>query len=181
MRVLTIFGLLIFIGCGGQRSSKNKDFVELSDKLPTIQTPISFNSNTEINLKAADFPDNEIIKKLRAINYFSPFGKLFEDENLMVIIGYIPNDTGTPVIATIDSGGKEIDSHLVYETAMGDMGYYSSNYVTIFPDRRICFIDSITTRKINAEGTNEIPGTDSLAVKTKTYKITDKGKIEKVD
>jgi hypothetical protein len=105
----------------------------------------------------------------------------FLTENFITIIGYIPNDTGTPILVTFDNDGNELDSHVVYETAMGDMGHYSSNYVTINPDREIYFTDSTTTRKINAEGTDEIPGTDSLVVTIKKYKLTDKGKIERVD
>jgi hypothetical protein len=84
-------------------------------------------------------------------------------------------------LVTFDKEGNQLDSHVVYETALGDMGHYSSNYVTINPNRVIDFTDSTTTRKINPEGTDEIPGTDSLTVTIKKYKITDKGKIERVD
>jgi hypothetical protein len=181
MRTTIIFGLLICIGCVGQKSAENKDFVELRDKLPQIKTPISFNSDYNIDLKSVELTDNGLLKKLKDRNYFSVFGKIFETENFITIIGYIPDDTGTPILVTFDNDGNELDSHVVYETAMGDMGHYSSNYVTINPDREIYFTDSTTTRKINAEGTDEIPGTDSLVVTIKKYKLTDKGKIERVD
>ena len=50
MRTIITVGLLFCFGCGGQRSQENKDFIELRDKLPKIETPISFNSNTNIDL-----------------------------------------------------------------------------------------------------------------------------------
>jgi hypothetical protein len=40
--------------------------------------------------------------------------------------------------------------------------------------------DSVLTRKINKEGTDEIPGTDSLSATTKKYRVNDRGKIEEL-
>lgn len=181
MRTITITGLLILFGCSGQSSSVNKDFAELRDKLPTIETPISFNSNTDIGLRPADLADNGLLKDLKERSYFSVFGKIFESEDFITIIGYIPNDTGTPLLVTFDKTGTRTSSYVAYETAMGDIGRYTSNFVTIDRDRTIHFIDSTVTRKINEDGTDEIPGTDSLIVTTRKYRLTDKGTIESVD
>lgn len=180
MKTTFIFGLLIYIGCSGQKRTENPDITELRDKLPTIKTPISFNSNGRTGLVSVDLKDNKILKKLRTKNYFSVFGKLFETKDFIAIIGYIPSDTGSPLLITLDMNGKELSSYLIYETAMGDMGIYKSNFVTIDQNRLIHFTDSIVTRKINKEGTDEIPGTDSLTVKRKKYRILDTGKIELV-
>jgi hypothetical protein len=181
MRTITILGLLILFGCSGQSSSVNKDFAELRDKLPTIETPISFNSNSHIGLGPADLADNGLLKELKERSYFSVFGKIFESEDFITIIGYIPNDTGTPLLITFDKTGTQTSSYAAYETAMGDMGRYTSNFVTIDRDRTIHFIDSTVTRKINEDGTDEIPGTDSLIVTTRKYRLADKGTIESVD
>ena len=178
MRIITTIGLLFCIGCGGQRSLENKDFAELRDKLPTIQTPVTFDSNGDIDLKSVELTNNGLLKKLKERNYFSVFGKIFESKDFITIVGYIPDDTGTPILVTFDKNGNEISSHAVYETVMGDMGRYTSNFVTIDPDRVIHFIDSTVTRQINED---EIPGTDSLTVTVKKYKLTDKGTIEIVD
>jgi hypothetical protein len=181
MRTTIILGLLICIGCGGHNSAENKDFVELRDKLPQIKTPITFNSDSNIDLKSVELPDNGLLKKLNDRNYFAVFGKIFETESFIAIIGYIPDDTGTPILVTFDKEGNELGSHVVYETAMGYMGQYSSNYITISPNREIHFTDSTTILEINADGTDEIPGTDSLIVTIKKYRITDMGKIERLD
>jgi hypothetical protein len=92
-------------------------------------------------------------------------------------LGNIPTDTGAPIILTYDKNGNKIDSYLVYSTAMGDMGRYTWNKETIFPDMTIDFTDSTITRKINADGTNEIQGTDSLTVTRKNYRISETGKF----
>lgn len=84
-------------------------------------------------------------------------------------------------MVTFDKNGAEVSLHVVYETAMGDMGCYTSNFVTIDRDRIIHFTDSTVTRQISEEGLDEIPGTDSLTVTVKKYKLTDKGKIERVE
>jgi len=181
MRTISTIGLLILFSCGGQSGSVNKDFAELRDKLPTIETPISFNSNGDIGLGPADIADNKLLKNLKEQSYFSVFGKIFESEDFITIIGYIPNDTGTPLLVTFDKTGTQTSSWAAYGTAMGDMGRYTSNFVTIDRDRTIHFVDSTVTRKINQDGTDEIPGTDSLTVTTKKYRLTDKGTIESVD
>jgi hypothetical protein len=184
MRTILALGLLALIGCGRQSSSVNKDFAELRDKLPKIETPITFDSSGskgDVDLKSVELTENGLLKKLKERNYFIPVGKIFETEDFITIVGYLPNDTGTPMLVTFDKNGIELSSHMVYETAMGWMGHYTSNFVTIDSDRVIHFIDSTVTRRISEDGTNEIPGTDSLTVTTKKYRLTDKGTIERVD
>jgi hypothetical protein len=180
MRLTLIFGLLVCFGCSGQGKSENPDITELRDKLPTIKTPISFNSKRTIDLKSIKLWDNKILKQLRDKTYLSVYGKIFETKDFITIIGQVPSDTGSPILVTFDKNGKELGSYMVYENAMGDMGIYTSNFVTIEPNRIINFTDSTVTRKINKEGTNEIPGTDSLTVKKKKYRLLDSGKIELV-
>lgn len=176
-----IIGLILFLSCCGQREKMNKDISELREKLPKLETPLGFNSDRMMKLKSIELPDNELIKGLKTKNYFTLIGKVFETENNITILGYIPDDIGTPILITYDNEGKELSSHAIYENAMGDMGRYTTNIVTILPDRQILFTDSTTTRKINDEGTDEIPGTDSLSVTHKKYILTDKGTIESVE
>jgi len=78
---------------------------------------------------------------------------------------------------TFNRIGKKIDTHPVYENVMGDMGIYVQNSETIYPDMQIVFVDSTITRKINEDGSNENPGSDSLSVKIKKYKIDSNGKF----
>ena len=181
MKLFTLFGLILFINCTGQIQDKNSDFIELRDKLPIIVTPIVFNSNGDIRIKAVDLPNNKILKELKNKNSFSTFGKLFETKDFIAIIGYIPSDSGTPLLITIDNDGNELDSFVIYQTVGYDMGYYCSNFVTINADKSITLIDSLVTRKINEDGSDEIPETDSLTVTKSKFYLTDKGKIKKTE
>lgn len=179
MKLLTLFGLILFINCTGQIQDKNSDYKELRDKLPLIVTPIVFNSNGDIRINAVDLPNNNILKELKYKNSFSAFGKIFEAKDFITIIGYIPDDSGTPLLITIDKDGNELDSFVVYQTVGFDMGYYRSNFVTINADISITLIDSLVTRKINEDRSDEIPGTDSLTVTKSKFNLTDKGKFKK--
>ncbi|MBT1696025.1 hypothetical protein KK083_03995 [Fulvivirgaceae bacterium PWU4] len=178
---LRIIGLILLLSCCGQQEKINKDIAELKEKLPKLEPPLNFNSDRKMKLRSIELPDNELIKKLKEKSYFTLVGKVFETDNNITILGYVPDDIGTPILITYDNSGNELSSHAIYENAMGDMGHYTTNIVTITPDRQILFTDSTTTRKINAEGTDEIPGTDSLSVTHKKYRLTDQGLIENVE
>ena len=129
-------------------------------------------------MKLSYLKDNPFFNQIQTeLSGFGVFGLLFETKTFIAILGNIPTDVGTPIIITYDKKGTKIDSHPVYENVMGDMGTYIDNFETIFPDMQIVFIDSTITRKINLDGTDEIPGTDSLSVKTKKYKINQEGKF----
>lgn len=173
--------LVLLLGCCGQQKEVNIDISELREKLPKLETPLEFNSDRMMKLKSIELPDNALLKKLKDKNYFTLVGKVFDTENNITILGYIPDDIGTPILITYDNEGNELSSHAIYENAMGDMGQYTTNIVTVLPDRQILFTDSTTTRKINDDGTDEILGTDSLSVTHKKYKLTDKGTIERVE
>jgi hypothetical protein len=176
-----IVGLILLLSCCGQREKINKDISELREKLPKLDTPLEFNSDRMVKWKSIELPNNGLISKLKEKNLFTLLGKVFETKDNITILGYMPDDIGTPILITYDNDGNELSTHLIYENAMGDMGRYSTNIVTIQPDRQIIFTDSTTTRKINSEGTDEIPGTDSVSVTHKKYKLNDRGTIESVD
>ena len=171
----------MLLSCCGQQQKVNKDISELREKLPKLETPLSFNSDRMVKWKSIELPDNGLISKLKEKNLFSLLGKVFETKDNITILGYITDDIGTPILVTYDNDGNELSTHLIYENAMGDMGRYTTNIVTIQTDKQIIFTDNTTTRKINGEGTDEIPGTDSVSVTHKKYRLNDKGIIERVD
>ena len=169
----------MLFGCGGQRPEIKNDLVTLIGRLPTIQTPVTFDSDKPVSVLVKI--DQDIIDSLQnKIPGYGILGKLFETDAFTAIVGIVPNDTGSPQILIFDKTGKQIDSYFAYRTAGGDMGLNSKNVVTINPNREILFIDSTWTMKINNEGTDVIKGTDSLAVAVEKYKISDTGMVEKM-
>ena len=156
----------------------NKEFQSFVNQLPQIETPLTFNSKKNKQIESAEIKENPFSTKLREEDgCFNILGKLFETKNYIAILGIVPADMAIPVIFTLDKNGNKIDKYFVFKNAQGDMGFYTWNIGTIFPDKQIQFIDSTITRKINPEGTNEIPGTDSLSVVTNKYQISEDGKF----
>ena len=143
--------------------------------------PAKFDSDRKVKYKAIELPNNDLIKELQTKKYFTLLGKVFETKRTITILGYIADDYGTPTLITFDSQGKKISSHGLFENAVADMGRYTSNMTTLLANKQILFTDSTITRKINPEGTDEIPGTDSLSVTRKKYRITDEGLVERIE
>jgi hypothetical protein len=180
--------LLLLFSCGQQTSKLDNttpvdqhesELYILLDKLPTFETPLTFNSDGQI-VGGKDISD-ELTSKISAIVPGSNvLGKIYQTKDFIAIIGVAPADIATPVLTTYDKGGKEIDSFFMYPTAGGDMGYYSTNIITLTDNRELVLTDSTLTRKINKEGDNEIPGTDSLSVTMKKFWVTDKGEIKEI-
>lgn len=151
----------------GEHRNSDNALINSIKLLPKIQIPITFNSNNRESIEKLARVDNELVIKIQEqIPGFGILGQLFETEEFYVIVGIVPNDAGSPRIITIDEKGEEIDSYIIWKTAGGGMGSYSTNIVTILPDRTILFMDSTLTRNINEEGTDEIKGTDSISVIT---------------
>jgi hypothetical protein len=187
MRLLII--LILVFGCGPRQTetldsatltdNRNSDLYVLLNQLPVLKTPLTFNSNgqtTRVNLVVVN---NDLTNRISEfLPDFHALGKIYQTDEFIAVISIVHADIATPVLTTYDKDGKEIDSFFFYPTAGGDMGYYSKNIITLNDNRVIVLTDSTLTRKINEEGSNEIPGTDSLSVTTKQFRLNDRGAIE---
>ncbi len=182
--------VLLLFSCGRQADksgsailtdSKNNDLYPLLDQLPILKTPLTFNSDGRIIRDSLMVRNDELTRKISdVIPGLNSIGKIYQTEDFIAIISVVPADIATPVLTTYDKKGKEIDSFFMYPTAGGDMGYYSTNVITLKKNREFFLTDSVLTRKINREGTDEIPGTDLLRVTKKKFRVTDRGKIEEI-
>jgi hypothetical protein len=178
-RMILFICSLFLTFCSNPTYKDNKEFNSFISSLKQIKTPLIFNSNKSYELPIYYPKENKFFLKLQEeLAGFGVFGKLFETDSFIAILGNIATDTGTPVIITYNKKGVKIGAFNIYKTVMGDMGRYTWNYGLIQPDMKIVFIDSTLTRKINADGTNEIPGTDSLSVINKYFQINDDGTFQ---
>jgi hypothetical protein len=181
-QILLILVSITLLSCLYTSRKDKNHFQAFVDQLKPVTTPLIFNSRAEYGFNSQQLTDSIFLKQIqKKHDGFILFGLLFKSNEFIAILGNLPTDIGSPFIITYDKNGEEVDSHLVYENVIGDMGIYIDNYVTIFPDFRIEYIDSTITRKINSEGSDEIPGTDSLTVKLKKYKINQSGKFVRTD
>ncbi len=181
MRSISRYLFLIVISCGCGDQKAREYLIELKEKLDVIETPIVFNSNDTTNFKLIHFPNNGMLTKLQRENFFLPIGRLASNDEILVIIGGIPSDSGAPILITIDRKGNEIDRLILYPSAGFDIGYHCSNYVKINSDNSILIIDSLLTRKVNKDKTEEVEGTDSLVVTRSRFRLTPEGRIERVE
>lgn len=174
---LTITGLLFLASCSNVRKV-SKDVDQLSKQLPQIQLPITFNSDRKVKYPAIDLEGNEIIKRLIDQNSFSLFGKLFENKTSITMLGYLPDNNGTPVVITVDNNGRSLKSHALYETTKSGFGYHTSNIAMVFSNRQIIFTDSTVLQKIYHAGLGQFHLTDSVSVTRKKYLIAGNGTIK---
>jgi hypothetical protein len=140
---------------------------------------LTFRSNSQIG--GDNLINEELVNRIHETDpSFNPYGRIYQTSDFFAVIGIGSADIATPVLATYDKNGKLIDSFFMYPTAGGDMGYYSTNIITLTENKELILTDSVLTRKINKEGTDEIPGTDSLSVTTKKFRVNDRGRIEEL-
>jgi hypothetical protein len=135
-----------------EKSNSENALINTIEQLPKIQTPITFHSENRESIEKLATVDNELVTKIQEqIPGLGILGQLFETKDIYVIVGIVPNDSGSPEVLTINKKGEKIDSYIIWETAGGGMGSYSTNIVTILPDRTILFMDSTLTRHINGQ------------------------------
>lgn len=180
--------LLLLCGCGQQTGKldnttsvdqNESELYALLDQLPVLKIPLTFSSDEQ--MVGGQGVTDDLTSKISAIvPDLNVLGKIYQTKDFIAIISVVPSDIATPVLTTYDKLGKEIDSFLMYPTAGGDMGYYSTNIITLTNNRELILTDSTLTRRINEEGDGEIPGTDSLSVTKKKFWITERGEIKEI-
>lgn len=180
--ILFILVSLTLSSCSDVSRKDKYDFQSFVDQLKPITTPLIFNSREDYSFNSQPLKDSTFLRKIqKKHDGFILFGLLFKTNEFIAVLGNLPTDIGSPFILTFDKNGEELDSYLVYKNVIGDMGIYIDNYVTINPDFQIEQIDSTIRRKINSDGSDEIPGTDSLTVKLNKYKINQNGKFVMIE
>jgi len=190
--ILIICVLLLFESCIGQQKDQKNDLTDLRNKLPLIKTPFGVPQYL-VKCESVVLPDNNIISSLRKKFEqrhvtFVLFGKVFESENYLALIGLATSAMGTPIIIVFNSMGDQIDSLAVYpehhRTIIDSKGLKETfNFAYIYPDKQIISLDStvyMDVKMIDGKP-KELPETQTFSTKTKKFKISDKGKFEQVD
>lgn len=171
-KLLNILFLLIFLGCEKPKT----DFQKAFENYKQLKLPIRFNSERDFDL-------NGITRDSIGLGGV-PLGKLFQSDKIYTsVVLSIPVYRIIPHVYTQDENGKVIDELLLFNSTGREPGFSSVEDFTILPDKTIIFVDSTATFEYTADtlGLKEIPGTRKLTVTTEKYRITDSGKIEKMD
>jgi hypothetical protein len=147
-------------------------------QLPAIKIPLTFRSDREFG--SPKISDDLRARLMASDDGFNPYGKFYQTDKFIAVIAIGSSDIVIPVLVTFDKKGKIIDSFNLYQTAGADIGYYSTNITLLTKDKEILIKDSTLTRKLNEEGSNEIPGSDSVTISQKRFRINVDGRIEEV-
>ncbi len=161
--------MLTLFGCREPMTEFQKKF-ETIDKL---NLPVRFNSKYGFDMRGINADSIGI----KAVYY----GRVFEMDTVYTVIYlYTPVSDPVPMIMTMDKNGNKIDEFVVFKTTGPDYGFFSTEDITILPDKSIVFVDSTETWDMD-EIVNEIKDSRKLTVTTEKYKIKDNGKIERLE
>ncbi|HEV8513958.1 MAG TPA: hypothetical protein VGQ59_11810, partial [Cyclobacteriaceae bacterium] len=180
--------IVLLLGCHGQRSDQsvkgelhdksNSSFYELLEQLPAVKIPLTFRSDREFG--SPKINDDLRARLMASDEGFNPYGKVYQSDKFIAVIAIGAADIVMPVLVTFNKEGRIIDSFNLYQTAGGDIGYYSTNITRLTKDKEILMTDSAVTRKLNKEGTDEVPGSDSVTISQKKFRINANGGIEEM-
>ena len=178
MRYLYFFMISVLISCSTSNSSKqlsNSEFEELYDKLPLIDLPLSIQTSSDkmFNKDLQEVTDKLLINKFGSRDGFDrPLGKIFKDSNVFVVLSFMPDDVGTPILSVYNKSGLKVDSLMIFDDKpAATVGSRSKEFATIQKNYQIQFLDS-------TEYLDSMDLVINKEVIRKTYYINKSGKIK---
>lgn len=169
--------LVTLHGCTSKESQNpsESEFDKLYNKLPQIQLPLSMQSSSKriFNQDLLGVTDSILISRFGSRDGFEePLGRLHNDSGVFVVLSFIPDDVGTPILSTYDRAGVKIDSFMVFDSKPASLRFsWTQEFATIKSDLTIDFVD---TTKILDVMENV---TDTVVIR-KTYIVTKQGSIK---
>lgn len=180
-----IFGLaLLLTNCSERANSLNSElqnetlFSSVYDTLDTIEVPVTFTPETWSEKYKIHIEKYGVVHDWDIFQH--PFAKLTEGPNYKGIIFISTDETGSPILVTIDKKGQPIDTlSLLGDWGGNDPSIATTEIVTISEDFTIYLIDSTSTFDIGLDG-DRIESSKKLEVNNELFKIVDSGKIVKI-
>lgn len=177
-----LIGMALLMAACGQKQTDVTDSVEENlrsylDRVAKIETPFLIQEGTIVPAGPVTMDDPAISDTLR--NYL--YGKIFESDDYYGLIYSVPVSTFTPILRTVDKKGKQIDElQLLGELgSAGDNESMFKESARIFSEDLIVLTDSVFSWKINDVG-ERIQESQKIQVVVEKYRITAKGKIERI-
>lgn len=181
---LPVLSIAFLMGCSQSKTKTAGDVTALtfSDYLKTLDTiPLP------IWHSCSDFPfpdmslhfDSAGFKKYGDRNCAKPFGILLNNnQNVVTIDLSNGDDCLVPFLSSFDETGHKLDSLDLYQKAYDDTASAVVPYFRIARDKRIVVIDTTKNWK-NDQSSNMIPGSETIAIDSTIYYLSDKGKFTK--
>jgi hypothetical protein len=109
-----------------------------------------------------------------------PYKKLMDSERYKAIVFVSIDETGAPLLVTIDSLGSVIDSlSLLGDWSSNDAESRTIETATIGSDFSIRLLDSVFTYRLGPEG-DRLESTQKLTVTDELYRVLDNGTISRI-
>jgi hypothetical protein len=169
--------LVLLLSCANNNSNDTQlSFEELYNRLPLVELPISCQTSSDRTFTRdfEDITDSTLLKRFGSKDGFiRPIGRLNQNLNLRVVLSFMPDDVGTPIITTYDKAGNKLDSlYLFDDRPAATVGLRSKEFVTITKECKIQFVDS-------SKYLDTLDNVTNTEVIKKNYSIDNKGKIKK--
>lgn len=185
-----IFGLAVLIttSCSEKSEADSVDnfeqpellttFSSVYDTLDVLNVPITLTPSVWSEMYKLHLDKYTINEGWELLKH--PFARLTGNSNYKGIIFVSTDETGSPVLITIDKTDRPIDTlFLLGDWGGNDPSNETREITTINKDYTILLIDSTSTFDIGPDG-DRIVSSEKLTATNETYRILDNGKIEKI-
>jgi len=187
--ILTLLSATLLVACSDKSKSKIETptaprsgdsilFNSPYDSLETLSLPITLDTDVWDSLyfihldKYGPGEAWEITKR--------PYMKIAENEHFKAIIFIRSDESGAPVVITIDSAGQQIDGvALLGDWTSNDPSSWTTELATVDKDLTIHLLDSVSSFQLDPDGAR-IDSTRVLEIKHEYYKINHDGKVERI-
>lgn len=160
------------------------DFQEYLNTLEQIPLPFTHNSFVPIEALSKNYHKKRF-KQFKHHGSTVPLGILFKDRKTVVLIDISDNQLGVPFLTTYDKQGNKIDSLALYPKTSQDFRnnviYVSKAYFTIYKNKSIRLIDTVTTHRLLPRNSNAGDMREKVRVSVKKYSIEPYGRIRKIN
>jgi len=151
---------------------------DIPDTLDQLSLPITLTPNSWNDLYSSHI--KKYGPRQGAETTDNPYAKLIYTDTYAAIIFITSDETGSPVIVTLDKAGNQISQlDLLGSWASNSPEIWTTEVTTIDKDLSINLTDSVWTYSVDSTG-NRIEESFKLTVVNEMYKIFNSGKIQKV-
>lgn len=184
-----IFGLTILIAAscsekkelsvnniGAQKDTT--EFVSVYDTLDILKVPVSLTPHDWNGLHQKHLERYGVKEGLELLQH--PYARLTGNSDYKAVVFISTDETGSPTLITLSKNGLPIDTlYLLGDWSANNPGQETNELVTIGKDYLIHLIDSTSAFEVD-ENSERMEASRKVTVTHESYRISDKGRIEKI-
>jgi len=184
-----IFGLTILISTSCSEKKENSvdnigaqkdttEFVSVYDTLDILNVPVSLTPRKWTELHQRHLERYGVKDRLELLQH--PYARLTGNSDYKAVVFISTDETGSPTLITLGKNGLPIDTlYLLGDWSANSPSQETNELVTISKDYLIQLIDSTSTFELSGNDVR-IETSRKVTVTNESYRISDKGRIEKI-